>query len=173
MIMLSQVSVNAKLFVIMDMNRANRLVKRLASTLEVTETSTVGRTTTTTATATTVTETATTTAATTTTATTVAKATTTTTTATATAVTETATAATTEATGVVVTGSSKVQADVAAIDVSAVQALESSLGLIDGAELDVTEALGGTSLAVGRETDAVDASELGEVASKAVGGGVE
>ena len=149
------------------------LLTRHAVALEVTEATTVGRATTApTAATTTTTITETATATTTTTATTVAEATATATAATTETTAATATAEATTAT-VVVTGSSKVQADVAAIDVSAVQALKSSLGLVNGAELDVTEALRGASLAVGGETDAVDGTELGEVASEAVGGSVE
>jgi len=141
---------------------------RHAVALEVTKAATVGRSTataTTTSTAATIAKSATTASAAAATATIVKAATTAATTATTAA--EAATA------GVVVTGSGKVQADVAAVDVGAVQALESSLGLVDRAELDVTEALGGAGLAVGGQTDAVDAAELGEVAGQGVGGGVE
>lgn len=123
-------------------------------------------------TAATVTEpTATTTTATATT-TTVAEATTT---ATATAEARATTSATaTEATSVaVVTGSGVVETDVAAVDVGTVHGLKSTSGLLDRGELNVTVALGGASVTVGGETDAVDVAVLAEVASEAVLGSVE
>lgn len=151
------------------MSRTSSLVERDLAALEVTETATVSRETTTAATATTtstaVTKATTSTAATT--AATVTETTTTTTTA-AEAAATTATAAV-----VVVTGRGVVDADRTTINLSTAHGLESSLGLVDGTKLDVTKALGGTSVTVSWETDAVDGTELAEVAGKAVGSGVE
>lgn len=128
--------------------------------LEVAEATTVGRAATAaaaTATTTTVTETATASTTSTTTAATVTETATSATTSTATA--------STEATGAarVVPLGSVVEADVAALNVGTVHSLKSSLGLIDGTELNVTVTLRGTGLTVGWETDGVDGTVLLEV----------
>lgn len=86
---------------------------------------------------------------------TAAAATTEATTATTTTTTATATA---EATAVLTgrTGSREVKTDSTALDLLAVESGVSSLGLIDGSELDVTEALGAAGLLLSGETDTED-----------------
>lgn len=135
-------------------------------TLEVTEAATVGGETTAATTATTTSATAS----------TVAKATASAATAatTATATTEAATASTvTAAATVVVTSSSKVDADVASVNVLAAQAVKSSLGLLDSAKLDVSETLRGTGVAVSGQRDTGDLAVLAEGLANALVGGVE
>ena len=110
------------------------------------------------------------------TASTVAKATTAAATAAAatTAATEATTASTVTATAtVVVTGSSKVDTDVTSVNILAAQAIKSSLGLLDRAELDVSETLGGTGVAVGGQGDTSDLAVLAESLANALVGGVE
>lgn len=82
-----------------------------------------------------------------------AAATTEATTATATATTAAAEATTVTASG---TGSGEVKTDGTALDLLAVEGGVSSLGLLDGGELDVTEALGATGLLLSGETDTED-----------------
>lgn len=82
-----------------------------------------------------------------------AAATTEATTATATATTAAAEATTVTASG---TGSGEVKTDGTALDLLAVEGGVSSLGLINGGELDVTEALGATGLLLSGETDTED-----------------
>lgn len=76
----------------------------------------------------------------------------------ATTATATATTAATEATTVTAsgTGSGEVKTDGTALDLLAVEGGVSSLGLINGGELDVTEALGATGLLLSGETDTED-----------------
>lgn len=93
-------------------------------------------------------------------------------TATATASTEAAATATAITTAVVAS-SSKVDADVASVDVLAAKTVKGSLGLLDGAELDVSEALGGTGVAVGGQRDTGDFTEGAESLADGVVGGVE
>lgn len=135
--------------------------------LEVAEATTVGRETTTAATGISATATAT--------ASTVAKASTASTSAaTASAATTTeATATATAVTTAVITGSSKVDADVASVNVLAAETVKSSLGLLDGAELNVSEALGGAGVAVGGQRDTSDLTEGAEGLADGVVGRVE
>lgn len=70
------------------------------------------------------------------------------TTATTAAETATATTATTTAATVVVTGLGEVKTNWSAVDISAVELLESVLGIIDGVERDIGEALGTATLPV-------------------------
>lgn len=146
--------------------KTSRLVERDLLALEVAEASAVGRATTTAAaTATTAAEITTTAAAT-------ATAATETTTATATATATTAEAAAATAV-VVVARSSEVQADRAAIKVGALESIESALRLIDGAEANVTEALGHAILRLGGQGNTGDGAVLLEELGDAVGGSVE
>lgn len=111
-----------------------------------------------------------------------ATASTTTTTTTTTVATETATAATAAATTTSTAESttlralgllsSKVQAAGAASEIRAVPG-NGSLGLLDGRELDVTEALGLARLAVGGKTDRKDLTALGKGAAEIVLSGSE
>jgi hypothetical protein len=102
-------------------------------------------------------------AATTTTEATTATATTTTTAAAATETTTATTAATTEATTLTGgTGSAEVQTDRAALELLTVEGTVGSLGLLNGAELDVAEALGAAGLGVSGKADAENAALLGE-----------
>jgi hypothetical protein len=136
---------------------ARRLVKADLGALEVTEATTVeGTAATATATATTATvaeATATTTASTAT--TTVAEATTA---ATASATTTTETTAAAAVT--VVTGSSEVETDGTAGNLSAIESLESSGSLVSGREVDVAETLESTGLTVGGQRDTRDVTVL-------------
>jgi hypothetical protein len=136
--------------------------------LEVAEATTVGRETTTAAARISTTTTASTATAT----TTVTKATTTSATATAATSTEAAATATTVA-AAVVTGSCEVDADVASINVLAAQTVKSSLGLLDGSELNVSETLGGAGVAVGGQGDTVDLTEGAEGLADGVVGRVK
>lgn len=143
--------------------KARCLVEADLGTLEVTEATAVERTATTAATATAVTK-ATATAATSTTTTTVAEATTASTAAAAEAAAATATTATeataTAASVAVVTGSSEVETDGTASNLGTVEGLESGAGLLCRGEVDVTEALEGTSLTVGGKRDTGDVTVL-------------
>lgn len=139
--------------------------------LEVAEATTVGGSEAAAATATrTTTATATTTAATVAEATT---ATTATTTATATATAEATGAAEAAGAAGVVTGSSVVDANGAALDVGAVESLQGGGSLLLGLEVDVAEALRVAGLTVGRQRDAGDGAVLAEVLGDDLVGGVE
>lgn len=99
-----------------------------------------------------------------------AAAATTTTTATAT------TAATTEATTTTAVSGARgaeVQAQSAALNLIALHGAVGSLGLLDGAVLNVAEALGATRLGVGRQTDTDNAAGLTEAVTESVLGGTE
>lgn len=104
---------------------------------------------------------------------TTATATTTTTAATAT---ETATATTTAAEATILTGrtgSAEVKADGAALELLTVEGTVGSLGLLNGAELNVTEALGTTGLGVSGQADAENAALLGEQVADRILGSAE
>lgn len=132
--------------------------------LEVVEAATVGGETTATTTATTTSATATAVAKATTAATTAATA--------AAASTEAATATTVTA-AVVVTSGSKVDANVTAVNILSAQTVKSGLSLLDSGELNVSEALGGTSVTVGGERDTGNLAVLAESLANGVVGGVE
>jgi hypothetical protein len=132
-------------------SEARRLVEADLGALEVSEATTVEGTTTTATTAT-----ATTTATTTTVAEATAAATTATTEASATAAATTAATTTETATAstvAVIAGSSEVETDSTASNLGAVESVKSRLGLLSGREVDVSETLEGTGLAVCGQRD--------------------
>jgi hypothetical protein len=98
-----------------------------------------------------------------------------TTSATATTAEATATATTTSAAvaAIVAALRSEVEADVAAGNVGTLQSLMCGLSLLNGAHLDVTETLEGTSVTVGRETDGLDGTVLAEGLGQGILIGIE
>lgn len=97
--------------------------------------------------------------------------------------TATTTAATTEATAAsattatvataVVTSSREVDANVTPIDVLTAQTVKSSLGLLNGTKLHVSEAFGGTGVAVSGQRDTSDLAVLAEGLADGLVGRVE
>jgi hypothetical protein len=104
------------------------------------------------------------------------EATTTSTTSTATETTAAATAAATEATTTTLTrrtGSAEVQTERTALNVNTLELGVSGTSLLDGGELDVTEALGAAIVRVGGQTDTKDGTLLTEDVTESILGGAE
>lgn len=74
---------------------------------------------------------------------------------------------------VVLLGRGVVDSDRSSAELRAVHGLEGLGGLVDATELNVTEALGGTGVSVGREGDSLDVSKVTECLVDAVLVGVE